>query len=89
MCLSLKNLMFIIKTVSPILVELIDLVNSVIIFPSQMILLRWLTDSHSPALFDLFTSSDASICTTMTFPPVGNSEHVVASVSIDFQINSK
>ena len=89
MCLSLKNLMFIIKTVSPILVELIDLVNSVKIFPSQMILLRWLTDSHSPALFDLFTSSDASICTTMTFPPVGNSEHVVASVSIDFQINSK
>ena len=89
MCLSLKNLMFIIKTVSPILVELIDLVNSVIVFPSQMILLRWLTDSHSPALFDLFTSSDASICTTMTFPPVGNSEHVVASVSIDFQINSK
>ena len=83
MCLSLKNLMFIIKTVSPILVELIDLVNSVIIFPSQMILLRWLTDSHSPALFDLFTSSDASIW------KLGNSEHVAASVSIDFQINSK
>ena len=31
------------RTCSPILVELIDLVNSVIIFLSQMTLLRWLT----------------------------------------------
>ena len=41
-------------------------------------------DSHSPALLDLFISSDASICSTMAFPPLGNSDHVVASVSIDF-----
>ena len=41
-------------------------------------------DSHSPALLDLFISSDASICSTMTFPPLGNSDHVVVSVSIDF-----
>ena len=40
-------------------------------------------DSHSPALLDLFISSDASICSTMVFPPLGNSDHVV-SVSIDF-----
>ena len=40
-------------------------------------------DSHSPALLDLFLSSDASICSTMAFPPLGNSDHVV-SVSIDF-----
>ena len=40
-------------------------------------------DSHSPALLDLFISSDASICSTMAFPPLGNSDHVV-SVSIDF-----
>ena len=46
-------------------------------------------DSHSPALLDLFISSDASICSTMAFPPLGNSDHVVVSVSIDFQINSK
>ena len=45
--------------------------------------------SHSPALLDLFLSSDASICSTMTFPPLGNSDHVVVSVSIDFPINSK
>ena len=46
-------------------------------------------DSHSPALLDLFHSSDASICSTMAFPPLGNSDHVVVSVSIDFPINSK
>ena len=41
-------------------------------------------DSHSPAVLDLFLSSDASICSTMAFPPLGNSDHVVVSVSIDF-----
>ena len=46
-------------------------------------------DSHSPALFDFFLSSDASICSTTAFPPLGNSDHVVFSVSIDFPINSK
>ena len=46
-------------------------------------------DSHSPALLDLFISSDASICSTMAFPPLGNSNHVVVSVAIDFPINSK
>ena len=46
-------------------------------------------DSHSPALLDLFISYDVSICSTMTFPPLGNSDHVVVSVTIDFPINSK
>ena len=46
-------------------------------------------DSHSPAFLDLFLSSDASICSTMAFPPLGNSDHVVVSVSIDFPVNSK
>ena len=41
-------------------------------------------DSHSPALLDLFISSDASICSTMTFPLSKNSDHVAVSVSIDF-----
>ena len=45
-------------------------------------------DFHSPALLNLFFSSDASICSTMAFPPLGNSDHVV-SVSIDFPINTK
>ena len=60
-----------------------------------MTLLRWLTfllgsqtDSHSPALLDLFISSDASIFSTMAFPPLGDSDHVV-SVSIDFPTNSQ
>ena len=43
MFLSLDTLTSIIRTGLPILVELINLVNSVIIFLSQMTLLRWLT----------------------------------------------
>ena len=43
MQLSLETLTSIITTGIPILVELVDLVNSVIIFLSQMTLLRWLT----------------------------------------------
>ena len=45
--------------------------------------------SHSPALLDFFLSSDASICSTMAFAPLGNSDHVVVSVSIDFPTNSQ
>ena len=41
-------------------------------------------DAHSPALLDLFLSCDASICSTMVYPPLGNSDCVVVSVSIDF-----
>ena len=40
-------------------------------------------DSCSHAHLDLLLSSDASICSTMAFPPLGNSDHVVVSVSID------
>ena len=46
-------------------------------------------DSHSPALFDLLLSSDASICSPIAFPPLGDSDHVVVSVSIDFLTNSQ
>ena len=46
-------------------------------------------DSHSPALLDLFISSDASIYCTMAFPPLGNSDHGVVSVSINFPSNSQ
>ena len=46
-------------------------------------------DSHSPALLVLFLSYDASIFSTMAFPPLGNSDHVVVSVSIDFPSNSQ
>ena len=58
-----------------------------------MALLRWLTfpdcDSHSHALLGLFPCSEASICSTMAFSPLGNSDHVVVSVSIDFPSNSQ
>ena len=46
-------------------------------------------DSHSPALTDLFISSKASICSTMAFPPLVNSDHTVVSVSTDFLSNSQ
>ena len=64
------------------MVELINLMNFVIIFnfPTRVTD----CDSHRPALLDFFLSSDASICSTMAFPPLGNSDHVVVSVSINF-----
>ena len=45
-------------------------------------------DSHSPAVLDLLLLSDDSICSAMAFPPLGNYNHVVVSVSIDFPSNS-
>ena len=79
--------------------KLIDLVNSIIIliiiisneliqvvnFPTQIPD----CDSHSPAILDLFILFNASTCSTMAFNPMGNSGHVVVSVSIDFPSNSK
>ena len=38
---------------------------------------------------DLFISSGVSMCSTLAFPPLGNSDHAVVSVSIDFQSNSQ
>ena len=68
--------------------ELIDLVNSVITFYLKQ--LRWLTlllgsltDSHSTAVL-----SDPILCSTVAFCLLGNSDHVVVSVSIDFPSNS-
>ena len=57
------------------MVELIDLLNSndltqMVTFPTRIPD----SDSHSPALLDLFISSDASICSTMGLLSLGNSE---------------
>ena len=46
-------------------------------------------DLHSPALLDLSLSSHASSCSAMAFPLLGNSDHVVVSVSIDFPSKSQ
>ena len=97
MCLPLETLTSILRTDLPIMVELIDLVNSVIIFFisnhfTQMVNFSTQIpncDSHSPALLGLFLSSDASICSTMAFPLLGNSDHVVISVSIHFLLYSQ
>ena len=84
MFLSLETLKSIIRTGSPILVELIDLVicyisndlTQMVNFPTFIVLLFWIS-------FFL----DAIICSTMAFPPLGNSGHLVVSVSIDFPSN--
>ena len=93
MCLSLEALTSIIRTGKPILVELVDLVNSVIsnVVAQMVNFPSWMPDcdSHSPALLDLFLFSDTSICFTMAFWPLGNSDLVVVSVSINFLSNSK
>ena len=96
MYLSLETLTSIIKTGLSLLVEIENLVKSVIIFLSQTTLLRCLTfllgsqtNSHSPAFLDFFLSSDVSIFSTMAFPPLGNSDHVVVSVLIEFPSNSQ
>ena len=86
--------MSIIRTGLPILVELIGLVNPVIILNDLTQMVNFPTgipdcDFQSAALFDLFISSDTSVCSTMAFPPVGNSGHLVISVSIDFPSNSQ
>ena len=92
MCLYLQTLTSILRTgLGGILgrtihVELIDLMNSVIISNDLTQMVNFPTripdcDSHSPALLDLFISSDASISSPMGFPPMENSDHVV---SIDF-----
>ena len=44
-------------------------------------------DSPSPSLLDMFLSSDTSICSTMAFLPLRNSDHVLVSVSIDISSN--
>ena len=62
--------------------EPIDLVNSVKISNDLTQMAKFHSripesNSHSPALLDLFIFSDANICSTMAFPPLGNSDYVV------------
>ena len=68
--------------------ELKDLVNPVIVFLFQMTLLKRLTFLLG-SLLNLFLSSDASICSTMVFPPLEYSDYVAISVSVNFALNSK
>ena len=88
MFLPLETLASIMKTGLTILVELTDLVNSAIIsnnltqmvyFPIQIQDCNF----HSPASLVPFLSFDTSICSTMALSQLGNSDHVVVSVSID------
>ena len=72
--------------------ELIDLVNSVIIFSISNDLTQMVNfpthildrDSHSVALLDVFLSSDCSICSTMDFLPLGNSDMWLSQFLLTF-----
>ena len=75
--------------------DLIDLVNSVIIFLPQKTLFSWLTFLLRLQLwllqscfFYLFISSYVRICFTTAFTPLWNSDHVVVTVCSDFPWNS-
>ena len=92
MLLSLEALTSIIRTGLPV-----KLVNFFIVFFISNDLTQMVDvptripdcDAHSPALLDLFISSNASICSTMAFSRLGIFDHVVVSVSIDFPSNSQ
>ena len=61
--------------------DLTQMINFLILIPD--------CEAYNLALLDLFISSDASICSAMVFPPLGNSDHAVVSISVDFPSNSK
>ena len=46
-------------------------------------------DYLSATLLDIFLPSHANICSTMAFPPLRDSDHILVSVSIDILTNSK
>ena len=84
----------IIRTGQPNMMEVIYLVNSFIIWNDLTHIVffpTWIPgrDSHSPANLDLFIYFDSSFCPKMAFPPLGTSDYVIVTVSIDFPINSK
>ena len=59
-------------------------ITEIVIFPTRIPD----CDSYRPALLDFFLSSNPTICSTVLFPPLGNSDHVI-SVCIDFSSNTK
>ena len=88
MSLSLKTLTSSIRNGKPILVQLIEVVSSVITFFTSDDLTHMVNfptrisdcNSNSVLLFWM---------ATMAFPPLGNSDHFVVSVSIHFRSNSQ
>ena len=92
MFLSSETLTSIIRTSLPIIVELMDLVSLVIIFPFQVTLLRWLTfllESQTVIHIVLLFWIYVFLLARLFILQLGNSDHVVISVSIDFPSNSQ
>ena len=78
MCLSLETLTSIIRTGSPILMTLLRWLTFLLGFQTVILILL---------LFWIYFFLDTSICSTMAFPLLGNSDHLVVSVSINFPSN--
>ena len=81
MCLSLQA-------------EMTDLVNAVMISNDLTQMVNFPTRIHNREpphsfLLDLFISPNASVSFTKALPPLGYSDHVFVSVSIEFPLNSK
>ena len=71
--------------------ELIELVNFIIILNDLTQIVNFPTsiphfDSHSAALLDLSQSSDASICSTVAFRPLGTSNHIFMLVQVGMDV---
>ena len=64
-------------------ISILNDVTQMVNFPT------WIPDCGSHSLLDLSLSSDTSICSTMAFRRLGNSDHVIVSVSIDLPSNSQ
>ena len=77
------------------MVELVDLLNSFMIFLSLTTLDYFLPtrisdwSCHIPTLSLLFLSSYPSVCSALIFPPFGNLENVPALDSNDVLLNSE
>ena len=41
---------------------------------------------QEPSLLDLFLTTNPDICSATSYPPLGSSDHVVVSVSVDFKV---
>ena len=88
MYLSLETLTSIIRTGLPILAKLRDLVNSVITSLSQTTLLRWLSFGSLTVTLTVLLFWISFFLLMLVFV-LGNSDHVVVSLSIGFPSHSQ
>ena len=67
------------------LTQMFNIPDHMVYFPTQI----RDCDSCSLALLDWFLSFALIVCSTVAFPPLQNSDHIVVSASLDFPSNLK